>query len=175
MPSLKDSSGPVWIATRPVKTHGPSSGTGTLNAATSIVSNNRSFSKAITFSIEHPARLARSDFNRPESFEIVNLPAGEEIEFPAWHEKGAGTRGALEAKKGWNRGPFKLKLKDGETKDLGTIASPAGRLIAVCVSSGGVLPALLAPGGLWHTASSCIDWAAFTAAPCRLLIGINRT
>ncbi len=56
------------------------------------------------------------------SFEIVDLPAGEEIEFQAWHEKGAGTRGTLQAKKSWKRGRFKLKLKPGETKDLGTIS-----------------------------------------------------
>jgi hypothetical protein len=55
------------------------------------------------------------------SFEIADLPAGEEIEFQAWHEKGAGAGGGLEAKKDWKRGRFKLQLKVGEIKDLGTI------------------------------------------------------
>lgn len=55
------------------------------------------------------------------SFEIANLPAGEEIEFQAWHERGSGAQGAFEAKKDWPKGRFKLKLKPGETKDLGTI------------------------------------------------------
>ena len=56
------------------------------------------------------------------SFEIANLPAGEEIEFQVWHERGAGPQGAFEAKKGWAKGRFKLTLKAEETKDLGTIA-----------------------------------------------------
>ena len=59
------------------------------------------------------------------SFEIANLPAGEEIEFQAWHERGAGPQGAFEAKKEWAKGRFKLKLKAGETKDLGTISVSA--------------------------------------------------
>lgn len=59
---------------------------------------------------------------RPDgSFEIANLPAGEEIEFQAWHERGSGTQGAFEAKRDWPKGRFKLRLKPGETKDLGTI------------------------------------------------------
>ncbi len=56
------------------------------------------------------------------SFETTNLPAGEEIEIQVWHEKGAGAGGTLEAKKDWKRGRFKLKLKDGETKDVGEIS-----------------------------------------------------
>lgn len=55
------------------------------------------------------------------SFEIANLPAGEEIEFQAWHERGAGPQGAFEPAKNWPRGRIKLKLKPGETKDLGTV------------------------------------------------------
>jgi len=55
------------------------------------------------------------------SFEIANLPAGEEIEFQVWHEKAKGTQGALEAKKEWAKGRFKLTLNAGETKDVGTI------------------------------------------------------
>jgi len=56
------------------------------------------------------------------TFEIANLPAGEDIEFQVWHEKGAAAGRGLEAKKDWKRGRFKLKLKDGESKDLGTIS-----------------------------------------------------
>ena len=59
------------------------------------------------------------------SFEIANLPAGEEIEFQVWHERAAGVQGALEAKKDWAKGRFKLKLQAGETKDLGAIAVSA--------------------------------------------------
>ncbi len=59
------------------------------------------------------------------SFEIANLPAGEEIEFQAWHERAASAQGAFEAKQDWAKGRFKLKLKAGETKDLGTIAVSA--------------------------------------------------
>lgn len=56
------------------------------------------------------------------SFEIANLPAGEDIEFQVWHERAAGPQGSLLAKKEWAKGRFKLKLTPGETKDLGTIA-----------------------------------------------------
>jgi hypothetical protein len=55
----------------------------------------------------------------------ANLPAGEEIEFQAWHERAFGAQAAFEAKKDWPKGRFKLKLKVGETKDLGTIAVSA--------------------------------------------------
>ncbi len=56
------------------------------------------------------------------SFTIANLPAGEEIEFQIWHELGKGTQGALEAKKDWAKGRFKLKLTADKTENLGTIA-----------------------------------------------------
>jgi hypothetical protein len=59
------------------------------------------------------------------TFEIVNLPAGEEIEFQVWHETGKGSQGALEAKKPWAKGRFKLKLTAGETHDLGVVEVPA--------------------------------------------------
>ena len=60
------------------------------------------------------------------SFEIANLPAGEDIEFQVWHERAAGPQGSLQAKKDWAKGRFKLKLAPGETKDLGTIAVVPG-------------------------------------------------
>lgn len=55
------------------------------------------------------------------SFTIANLPAGEELEFQVWHELGKGNQGALEAKKEWAKGRFKLKLTAGKAEDLGTI------------------------------------------------------
>jgi len=56
------------------------------------------------------------------AFEIANLPAGEEIELQAWHERASGAQGMFEAKKDWPKGRFKIELKPGETRDLGNIA-----------------------------------------------------
>jgi hypothetical protein len=56
------------------------------------------------------------------TFEIANLPAGEELEFQVWHEK---TPAGLEAVKGWSRGRFRKTLTDGKTEDLQTIEVPA--------------------------------------------------
>lgn len=55
------------------------------------------------------------------SFRIENLPAGEEIEFQVWHERGAGANNGLEAQSDWSRGQFRLTLTADETTDLGTI------------------------------------------------------
>ena len=59
------------------------------------------------------------------SFEIANLPAGEDLEFQVWHESGTGPSGALvlstpEAKelKWSSKGRFKLKLDENEEKEL---------------------------------------------------------
>jgi hypothetical protein len=54
------------------------------------------------------------------TFEIAKLPAGEELEFQVWHERGAGDNHGLKALPTWsNRGRFKLTIaKDGETVDL---------------------------------------------------------
>ena len=56
------------------------------------------------------------------SFEIANLPAGEEVEIQAWHERGAGPAGglALDNKelKWTNKGRFRVKLEADQTKDL---------------------------------------------------------
>ena len=71
--------------------------------------------------------IARDDpyvtVSKPDgSFEIKNLPAGEDIEFQVWHEQATG---GLEAKSGWNKGRFKIKVPaDGEL-DLATIEVPA--------------------------------------------------
>jgi len=55
------------------------------------------------------------------TFEIKNVPAGEELEFRVWHEK-APT--GLEAKPGWSKGRFKVKVPADGVEDLGEIAVP---------------------------------------------------
>lgn len=57
------------------------------------------------------------------SFEMANVPAGEEVEFQVWHENAAGAGGALpdgagEGVKIDKRGRFKLKLNDNEVRTL---------------------------------------------------------
>jgi hypothetical protein len=59
------------------------------------------------------------------SFEIANLPAGEDLEFQVWHESAAGPGHSLvlttaEAKelKWSNKGRFKVKLGEDEVKEL---------------------------------------------------------
>lgn len=56
------------------------------------------------------------------SFEIANLPAGEEVEIQVWHERAAGANGALvlpnKDLKWSNKGRFKIKLDADQTKDL---------------------------------------------------------
>jgi hypothetical protein len=59
------------------------------------------------------------------TFEIANLPAGEELEIQVWHESATGTGGGLvvttpEAKAlGWtNRGRFTITLQPDETKQI---------------------------------------------------------
>lgn len=56
------------------------------------------------------------------SFEIPNLPAGEEIEFQVWHERASG---GLEAKPDWSRGRFTLIVPADGVEDLQTIDVPA--------------------------------------------------
>jgi hypothetical protein len=70
--------------------------------------------------------IARDDpyvaVTKPDgSFEILNLPAGEDVEFQVWHEQ-APT--GLEAKSGWSKGRFKLKVPADGEQDLGTIEVP---------------------------------------------------
>jgi hypothetical protein len=60
------------------------------------------------------------------SFELANLPAGEDLEFQVWHESATGTGQGLpvasspETKAlGWsNRGRFKIKLNQDEVREL---------------------------------------------------------
>jgi hypothetical protein len=56
------------------------------------------------------------------TFEIKNLPAGEDLEFQVWQEK---VPTGLTAAPLVSRGRFKLKLEPDETKDVGTISVPA--------------------------------------------------
>lgn len=59
------------------------------------------------------------------SFEIKDLPAGENIEFMVWHERvGGGSGGGLVAKSGWNSGRFKLTIPADGVEDLGDIQVP---------------------------------------------------
>ena len=68
------------------------------------------------------------------SFEIANVPAGEELEIQVWHESGTGTRHALvlgtpEAKQlKWSKkGRFKITLSEDEVKEM-EITVPASAL-----------------------------------------------
>jgi hypothetical protein len=70
--------------------------------------------------------IARDDpyvaVTKPDgAFEIKNLPAGEDIEFQVWHE---GSPAGLEAKSGWSKGRFKMKIPADGEQDLGTIDVP---------------------------------------------------
>ena len=57
-------------------------------------------------------------------FKIANLPAGIELEFQVWHERGAGSGGALEAKEEWKRGRFKLIIPKDGSETLEVKVSP---------------------------------------------------
>lgn len=52
------------------------------------------------------------------SFEIKDLPAGEEIEFQVWHEMAGGGGGALDGDKSWSKGRFKKKLTEGAEEKM---------------------------------------------------------
>jgi len=62
------------------------------------------------------------------SFEIPNLPAGEEVELQVWHEKGSGAGGALALPRkdlNWTaKGRFKVNLKPDETLELALDVPP---------------------------------------------------
>lgn len=55
------------------------------------------------------------------SFEIRDLPAGEEIEFQAWHELGRGPGGTLVARPDWTKGRLRVTIPRDGVVDLGTI------------------------------------------------------
>jgi hypothetical protein len=70
--------------------------------------------------------IARDDpyfaVTKPDgSFEIKNLPAGEDIEFQVWHESAGGIGGSggpLDGDKSWSKGRFKKKLAEGSEEKL---------------------------------------------------------
>jgi hypothetical protein len=65
------------------------------------------------------------------TFEIPNLPAGEDVELQVWHERGSGPGGALalpEKELKWTKkGRFKVRLEADETKEL-TLKVPPSAL-----------------------------------------------
>lgn len=62
------------------------------------------------------------------SFEIPNLPAGEEVELQVWHERGTGPGGALVLPRkdlGWTKkGRFKVKLEADKPLELSLEVPP---------------------------------------------------
>jgi hypothetical protein len=65
------------------------------------------------------------------SFELPNLPAGEDVEIQVWHEHGTGPGGALvldrKDLKWTNKGRFKVRLEADQPMDL-ALEVPAGAL-----------------------------------------------
>jgi hypothetical protein len=65
------------------------------------------------------------------SFEIPNLPAGEDVELQVWHERASGPGGALvlpeKALKWTKKGRFKVKLEPDQTTEL-TLKVPPSAL-----------------------------------------------
>jgi hypothetical protein len=63
------------------------------------------------------------------SFEIPNLPAGEEVELAVWHERGTGAGGALvlprKDLKWTNKGRFKVTLEPDQTMELALEVPPS--------------------------------------------------
>ena len=63
------------------------------------------------------------------SFEIPNLPAGEDLELQVWHERGSGPGGALvlprKDLKWTSKGRFKVKLDADQTKELALEVPPS--------------------------------------------------
>ncbi|MCA9103126.1 MAG: hypothetical protein R3C10_23005 [Pirellulales bacterium] len=55
------------------------------------------------------------------SFEIANLPAGEDVEIRVWHESAPE---GLEAKSDWSKGRFVVNIEADGVEDLGTIEVP---------------------------------------------------
>jgi len=79
-----------------------------------------------------PRKNAYFAITKPDgSFEIANLPAGEELEIQVWHEHAAGGKGALFVESDsaeeldWdNKGRFTVKLEADEVREL-QIAVPS--------------------------------------------------
>jgi hypothetical protein len=71
------------------------------------------------------------------TFELANLPAGEELEFQAWHETASGAQGSLvpgtpatRELKWTSRGRFKITLQPDEVKEI-SITVPASAFKAI--------------------------------------------
>jgi hypothetical protein len=63
------------------------------------------------------------------SFEIANLPAGEQIEFQAWHARARGGLALAAPELKWDaKGRFRVTLEPDAPKDLGTLEVPASAL-----------------------------------------------
>jgi hypothetical protein len=63
------------------------------------------------------------------SFEIANLPAGEQIEFQAWHAKARGGLALSVPELKWDaKGRFRVTLEPDAPKDLGKLEVPASAL-----------------------------------------------
>ncbi|MFM8578718.1 MAG: hypothetical protein ACKOCN_07955 [Planctomycetaceae bacterium] len=66
------------------------------------------------------------------SFSIPDLPAGEKIEFQAWHERSVGAGGALgldvPSLKWTAKGRFQVELQADEQRDLGTLEVSASAI-----------------------------------------------
>jgi hypothetical protein len=66
------------------------------------------------------------------TFTIADLPAGETIEFQAWHERSTGAAGALglnvPSLKWTPKGRFQVTLAPDESKDLGTLEVSAAAI-----------------------------------------------
>lgn len=61
------------------------------------------------------------------AFQVAKLPAGEDIEFQVWHERGNGNQGALVVPGLTDgQGRFKKKIEPDQQLDLGAINVPAG-------------------------------------------------
>ena len=59
------------------------------------------------------------------SFEIANLPAGEELEFQVWHEIGAGRGSGLPFSGSTAAGTINLKLDENEDRKLDAVVPAA--------------------------------------------------
>ena len=59
------------------------------------------------------------------SFELTNVPAGEDLEFQIWHERAPK---GLEVDSSWAKGRKKLKVEDQKTLDLGELKVSAAAL-----------------------------------------------
>lgn len=91
-------------------------------APTEVTCNIHPWMKAYIMARDDPYFAITADDG---SFEIANLPAGEQIEFQVWHER---SPNGLEAKGDWARGRFTVTVPQDGVQDLGAIEVPASAL-----------------------------------------------